>query len=238
MAAQNSHLLLPESSLKTRSVNHRLSSVAFPHSNCRAEEVGVKTVKRLITSNTGPYAELNTDAFQRAMMLQYQNSPATDTKLSPAMCIFGRPIRDLILPGCYRPRPIWHETLEAREEALRNCHMKAMERWSEHTKRLTLLIVGGKVRIQNQTGPHSLKWDKAGQVVKVRQFDKYVVRVDGSGCVILRNRRFLRKYIPIFQPIRLNDDFLHHMPTITPPLPTVWDEIPSPPLLTNPHSLG
>ena len=66
-------------------VNDRLSSVAFPHSNCR-DELGVKTVKRLITNNTGPNGELNTDAFQRAM-LQYRNSPATNTKLSPAMCI-------------------------------------------------------------------------------------------------------------------------------------------------------
>jgi hypothetical protein len=48
-------------------VHHRLSSVAFPHSNCRAE-IGVKTMKRLITDNTGPKGELDTDAVQRAIL--------------------------------------------------------------------------------------------------------------------------------------------------------------------------
>ena len=33
-------------------------------------------------------------------------------------------------------------------------------------------------------------------VIEVRQFDQYVVRVDGSGRVTLRNRKFQRKYIP------------------------------------------
>ena len=33
-------------------------------------------------------------------------------------------------------------------------------------------------------------------MIEVRQFDQYVVRVDGSGRVTLRNRKFLRKYTP------------------------------------------
>ena len=72
--------------------------------------------------------------------------------------------------------------------------------WSEHTKRLPPLVVGDSVRIQNQVGAHPNKWDKTGNVIKVRQFDQYVIRVDGSGRVTIRNRKFLRKYTPVATP--------------------------------------
>ena len=91
--------------------------------------VGVKTVKRLLADSTGPNGELDTDALQRAI-LQYRNTPDRDTKLSPAMCVFGHPIRDFIPipPGRYKPHDTWQETLAAREEALRNRHMRDTER--------------------------------------------------------------------------------------------------------------
>ena len=188
-------------------IHHRLSSVAFPHSNCRAE-VGVKTAKRMIADNSGPNGELHTDNFQRAL-LQYRNTPDKDTKLSPSQCLFGRPTRDFIpiLPGKYCPNAIWRESLRAREAALKNRHARAAERWSEHTKRLPPLVVGDKVYIQNQSGTHPNKWDKTGMVVEVRQHDQYVVRIDGSGRVTNRNRKFLRKYNPVIsEPRRITID--------------------------------
>ncbi|KAJ8349086.1 hypothetical protein SKAU_G00276750 [Synaphobranchus kaupii] len=136
-------------------VHHRLSSVAFPHSNCRAE-IGVKTMKCLITDNTGPKGELDTDAVQRAI-LQY---------------------RDL-------------------------------------------------VRVQNQTGPYPNKWDRTGSVVEVRQHDQYVVKIDGSGRITIRNRRFLRKFSPVRNdlppPRSVYDDLATHVTVpalvVTPRLP-------------------
>ena len=68
----------------------------------------------------------------------------------------------------------------------------------EHTRRLPPLAVGDTVRIQNQTGNRPLKWDKTGRVVDVRQFDQYLVRVDGSGRTTLRNRKFPRKYSAVY----------------------------------------
>ena len=72
------------------------------------------------------------------------------------------------------------------------------EVWSEHTKALPPLKVGDCVRVQNQIGSKPRRWDKTGIVVEVKQFDQYVIRMDGSGRVSLRNRRFLKRYEPMF----------------------------------------
>ena len=188
-------------------VHHRLSSVALAHSNGRAE-LGVKTCKRMLMDNTGPNGEINLDKFQRGM-LQYRNTPDRDPGLSPpAQMIFERPIKDFIpiLPGSYRPHNTWIETSRAREEAMRARNVRNAERPTEHTVRLQPLKVGDRVFIQNQTGNLPLRWDRTGLVIEVKQFDQYAVKVDGSGRVTLRNRKFLRKFDMIV---------VHHIPGTT-----------------------
>ena len=109
------------------------------------------------------------------------------------------------------------------------------ERWRQHTRLLPPLSVGDHVRIQNQVGNHPNKWDKTGVVVVVRQYHQYVIRVDGSGRTTIRNRRFLRKYIPAHQPDRKRTilDDLRYLPISTPsdhgqlpPTPTTPTDVP------------
>ena len=206
--------------LKNWGIRHRISSVANPHSNCRAE-VGVKTVKRMLVGSTGLGGSLNTDAFQQAM-LAYRNTPDPRSKVSPAEIIFGRRIRDFIPvpPGQYLPHWTWRETLQAREDALRIRHMRAHERLSEHTRVLPPLIIGNCVRLQNLVGPHPTKWDRTGIVVEVRQYDQYVIRVDGSGRVTLCNRKHLRQYTPhIARAPLINSPSVIPLATTMPPSP-------------------
>ena len=109
------------------------------------------------------------------------NTPDKGNKLSPAISIFGRPIRDCIpvLPGKYQPHPVGRESLLTREEALTHRHMINHKRWKEHTRFLPPLSVGDHVRIQNQVGNHPNKWDKTGHVIEVCQYHQYVIQIDG-----------------------------------------------------------
>ena len=179
-------------------VRHRMSSVAFPHANCRAE-LGVKSAKRMLTSNCSPSGSLDVDKFQQAM-LAYRNAIDPQTKASPAMILFGRQIRDAIpvMMGRFSPHETWRELMEHREKAMAQRHSRGHEAWSQGTRRLPPLKTGDQVYVQNQTGNHPRRWERTGTVVEVRQFDQYVVKMDGSGRATLRNRVFLRKYKPFY----------------------------------------
>ena len=187
--------------LRKWGVRQRVSSAYFPHSNLRAEQ-GVKTMKRLLRGNVGPGGSLANDKVARAL-LNYRNTPDRDLGLSPAQVIFGRHIKDTLplSQGEYKPRQEWLLTREMREQALAKRHLKQGDVWAEHTRELPDLKIGSIVQIQNQTGPRAKKWEKSGVVTEVLEHQQYNVKVDGSGRVTLRNRRFLRPITPFKPPM-------------------------------------
>ena len=191
-------------------VHHRLCSVDYPHGYSRAE-IGVKTVKRALASDTPDSGDLDTDRFQRAM-LTYRNTPDPVTKISPAIAVFARPIKDLIpvLPGKLKLHAYWDSLLDDWKATMASRGAKEHDKWSEHTHHLTQLQVGDYVRVQNQTGPFLRRWDKVGIVTEVKQFHQYWIRMTGSGRATLRNRKFLRKCAAHAPPPRHQNDTNSH----------------------------
>ena len=140
----------------------------------------------MLRENVDTSGKLITDKILRAV-LQYRNTPDPDTKLSPAEVIFGRKIKDFlpIPPGKYHPQEGWRLDREAREKALRTRYCRGYEKWSEHTKQLKPLMAGDKVFVQNQSGTPKIakRWDRSGTVLEVGDYDKFKVKIDGSGRV-------------------------------------------------------
>ena len=184
--------------LKRWNVHHRISSAYYPKSNGRAE-VAVKKEKRFLISCIGPSGSLDNDKFLRGM-LQIRNTPDPDCKLSPAQIVFGRPLRDafsFVNRTSIFKNPainsIWKQAWSAKEDAIRTRFVRSVES-SVGGRELPTLVPGERVFIQNQTGPHLTKWDRSGIVMECRDFNQYLVKVDGTGRITLRNRKFLKKY--------------------------------------------
>ena len=183
-------------------IRHRLSSAYHPSSNGRAE-VAVKTAKRLLTDNVSSNGSLDNDAVVRAF-LTYHNTPIPGCKLSPAQVLQGRVLRDTLLFldinkmvfDDNKIHPHWINAWRAKEEALKTRYMKSIETLREHSKSLPQLDCGDRVLVQNQSGRFPKKWDKSGTIVEVRANDQYTVKIDGSGRLTLRNRRYLRRFVP------------------------------------------
>ena len=97
------------------------------------------------------------------------NCPCPDTRMSPAMYLFGRPIRDL------QPTlPTWLQqpTQDGTTEHTRQTALKKRQSLgkNQHTKGLSPLKRGDRVLVQNQTGHHPTKWDSTGVMVEVMQY--------------------------------------------------------------------
>ena len=83
-----------EDMMNAYDIYHRISSVASPHRNARAELV-VKTVKRMLRGNVYRTGELNKAKFFRAL-LQLRYTPDRHTRMLPALASYGRELRDFL----------------------------------------------------------------------------------------------------------------------------------------------
>ena len=70
--------------------------------------------------------------------------------------------------------------LDTRETAQTRRAKYSEKKWSEHIRALAPLKVWETVMVQNQSGNHSLRWDKRGTSIQCEGFDQYQVMFDGS----------------------------------------------------------
>ena len=230
--------------LKTWGVaEHRVSSAYNPHSNLRAE-TAVRSSKRILMDNTKSDGSPDWDRVTRALM-NHRNTPDSEYGLSPSQLVFGRPIKDFlpVKPGAFSPSEVWVDCREKRELAMRQRVLRGAEKWTEHTRSLKPLQLGEKVIVQNQYGAGKIakKWDRTGQVVEDLGYNKYRIRIDGSGRVSDRNRQYLRKFTPFtstlpgpkpqtFAPLQPDDYSLQEeaTPTVAVPPSHVSNDAPGP----------
>lgn len=133
------------------------------------------------------------------------------TGVSPAKMLFGRNLRDHLPRNNRELRPEWGVIADSREQALAKRALKEIETAKRDLKPL---CIGDSVQIQNQTGNHPDKWFCTGVVAEVLPNRQYQVVVDGSRRTSLRNRRFLKKILPISRKeFDLTPDVsIHHTP--------------------------
>ncbi|KAK3790487.1 hypothetical protein RRG08_015956 [Elysia crispata] len=56
------------------------------------------------------------------------------------------------------------------------------------------MSIGDGCFVQNQTGISPKRWDRTGIVIDMGANDQYIVKINGSGRLTSRNRRFLRQF--------------------------------------------
>ncbi|KZR99867.1 Uncharacterized protein APZ42_004101 [Daphnia magna] len=147
-------------------------------------EAAVDAIKRLVLK-IAPAGDLTSDAFMQGL-LKFRNTPS-ENGMSPAEMVFGSQLRSILPAHRTSFAPRWKDIMTARDRqhALDD---EVKKRYDERARPLSPMTIGSHVRIQD---PHSLLWDRAGQIVSIGKYRSYRVKF-ASGSVLWRNRRHLR----------------------------------------------
>ena len=126
-------------------VKQRISSVAYPQSNRRAE-LAVKTAKRFISDCKGHQCSLDNDMAAQAT-LQYRNTPIQRIGLLPAHFLLQRRLRDHIPshPHLNKPHPEWIAAAQKREKTLSKRNEDLLKRYNHTAYALSPLRKGDTV---------------------------------------------------------------------------------------------
>ena len=177
--------------LTTWGVSHEMSSPRYPQSNGKVEAT-VKSMKQLISAATYTGRSVNWDKLCRSL-LQYRNTPCRRDGLSPAQKLFGRPIQDH-LPAHRRSfAPEWQKSSLEADATAQEVQCNTQDFYNQHSQNLSDLNIGSHVAVQH---PVTKLWEIYGIVTAIGSHRRYFVKTQ-SGRVLVRNRRFLRKRIPI-----------------------------------------
>ena len=101
-------------------------------------------------------------------------------------------------PGQYSPQRLGY-TPESRESLPLDTRLAMGVRGGQSTPSLCRTCSPKQQFIQNQHAASNLakRWDRTGIILENYDHDKYFVKLDGSGRVTHRNRRFLRSFKPV-----------------------------------------
>ena len=113
--------------------------------------------------------------------------------MSPAQLLFGRALVDFLPmnPEAYQLHPYWGEQVKKSLEIRKSHQKKMIERYNFGTRSLKTLRVNQRVLVQDQTG-RSKRWNRYGVIVSCLPYRKYRVRLQDTGNITVRNRRFLK----------------------------------------------
>ena len=172
---------------------HKTSSPYHPQSNGKIEST-VKSMKKIICISWNGRS-LNQDKLC-CSLLQYRNTPSRRDGRSPAQKLYGHPTQDT-LPAHRRSfSQEWQQKMEEVERQTNATQESITTYYNTHAYPLTEIEIGSNVAIQN---PHTKLWDIYGTIIDVTPNRRYYIKTS-SGRVLVRNRRFLRRRVPLSIP--------------------------------------
>ena len=188
------------------------------------------SIKRLLRKHVSPTGQLDNDSVTRAL-LQYRNAPDRDKGLSPAFLLMGRQLKDFISSRQGQP-PVFstHKDMSSTWQEIADYRVLALAKRAKKNHKSCSYWVKEHAMVQNQVGNQPTRWNKRGKVMEVLPHRQYKVMVDGSRRITLRNRKFLRKFIPVKGDPTYKLNVPQATPLLTQPAPLPIQPVPAPTL--------